>query len=829
MPVRHHDLNHAHLYPLNINGAFGFPLNLASIPYLTHTTLLIELIQSLVKRVLHELSNSPMVVAPFVVGIDYSLKELIRQLDVKRNGVKILGLHGIGVGKTTLSKALYNKLACHFTHRTFILNVKEIATQQGIISLQKKIIKGLFPSKAFFSPNNAHEGRVKFRQTLQEKRILLVLDDVDYVSDDVNILKALKWRGNCELAILDLSESQIERIGSRKWTWSRKAANKLIVMNVSDCHKITAIPDLSMHKALEKLITERCSALQRIHRTIGNLKTLRHLNLRDCRNLVEIPGDVSGMKNLEMLILSGCSRLKQLPEDIAKMKSLQELLLYGTAIEKLPQTNLWLYGSAIEIMPESIGSLYYLRSLSLGNCQYLTALPVSIKRLSSLVELQIDKVSICSLPDHVGALNSLKTLEIRNCEHLGSLPHSIGELLALKTMTITGNDAIMELPESVGKLQNLVILRLTKCKRLWKLPASIGELKNLVHLLMEETAVPQSTETAETATYAERETTPIVVPSSFSKLSMLEELNARAWRIVGKILDDFEKLSSLEFINLDAANCGSLECIRDISKLEFLRKLNLANCMSLVDIQGIQCLKSLRMLHMAGCNVSSASIVRSKLDKYNFSSPGSEIPSWFTPSEVHFSRHNSNEIKAVIIALVVSVNCAEPDELRDEFAVIANIFGKVVRANRPVYTTGFSRHMKYLCVPGSDLPDWFIQEVPNVSTRKHRDIKGVIIGIVLSLDQQVERIISNTKSQQLWIFKQRLPHQCSDFTIMLEEGDKVQVAIRECPRFNGLKMKKHGMHLVFENEDNFDDNDEDLFDESQQSVPKKLANFFNSL
>lgn len=130
-----------------------------------------------------------MVVAPIVVGIDYRLKELEIQLDVKSNGVKFLGLHGIGgVGKTTLSKALYNKLASHFTHRTFILNVKEIVAQQGIMSLQKKIIQGLFPSNAFyFSPHNAIEGREKFRRMLREKRILLVLDDVD----DVNILKTL--------------------------------------------------------------------------------------------------------------------------------------------------------------------------------------------------------------------------------------------------------------------------------------------------------------------------------------------------------------------------------------------------------------------------------------------------------------------------------------------------------------------------------------------------------------------------------------------------------------------------------------------------------------
>lgn len=1220
-----------------------------------------QLIQSLVKRVLHELSNSPMAVAPIVVGLDYRLEELLRQLDVKSNGVKILGLHGIGgVGKTTLSKVLYNKLASHFTHRTFILNVKEIASQQGILSLQKKILQGLFPSNAFsFSPANAIEGREKFRRMLREKRILLVLDDVDYVNDDVNILKALiggkswffegsrvlistrnkglliedivdetfevrelgdtdslklfsyhafrrsepspsfldiskkivsitgklplalevfgsflfdkrsleewvdalgklkeirspllhdilkisydglddeekcifldvaclfldqldkkaenvidvmegcgfrariafdtlttrslvkvidggdlwmhdqirdmgrqivrqegfsdpgkrsrlweiadvlsvlqgrkgtqhiqgiildqqqrysskiksakaitrerfqevpslssalayikelykgqfqndaketnelvlntevfdpivnlrllqldnvKLEGNLgklpsslkwlqwkrctlssfysnyypsELAILDLSESQIERIGSRKWTWShKKAANKLIALNISDCHKITAIPDLSMHKMLEKLIAERCSNLQRIHRTIGNLKTLRHLNLRDCRNLVEFPGEVSGLKNLEKLILSGCSRLKHLPEDIGKMKSLQELLLDETAIEKLPSSifrltklerlslnhcnslkqlpgllgnlsalkelslngsaveeipdsvkhlqnlhtlsliwcksldslprsvgdlkslaNLWLYGSTIENMPESIGCLYYLRSLSLGNCQNLTALPVSIKRLASLVELQIDKVPIHSLP-YVGTLTSLKTLEIRNCERLGSLPHSIGELLSLRTMTITRNDAMTELPESVGELQNLVILRLTKCKRLCKLPASIGGLKNLVHLLMEETAVtvlpetfgklsglmilrmgkkpfsqvPQSTEITEIATDAERETAPIVLPSSFSELSSLEELDARAWRIVGKLPDDFEKLSYLEFINLghndfsylpsslkglrflkklliphckqlkalpplpsslleiNAANCGTLESIPDISELEFLHELNLANCMSLADIQGVECLRSLKMLHMAGCNVSCASNVRNKLDKVavknldNFSIPGSEIPSWFTPTEVHFSRHENNEIKAVIIAIVVSVNCAEPDDLRDELPVLANIFAKIVRANRPVFTTGM-----------------YLAGVPT------------------------------TPEDQVYICRYQDYHQMVSF---LEDGDMIQVGLGNLP-ISGIELKKSGIHLVYEYDDDYEGNEESL-DESQQTVSERLTRFYGA-
>ncbi|CAN4124333.1 unnamed protein product [Withania somnifera] len=959
-----------------------------------------------------------MVVAPFVVGIDYSLKELTRQLDVKRNGVKILGLRGIGgVGKTTLSKALYNKLACRFTDRTFILNVKEIVAQQGIMSLQKKIIQSLFPSKAFsFSPSNVHEGREKFRQILQKrsrvvistrnrgvliedivtetfevrelgdtdslklfsyhaftrqepsptflniskqivsitgglplalevfgsflfdkrtKKILtphlqdilkisynglddeekcvyvayLSLDQLEKKAEDVidvmkgcgfrariafdtltarslvkvidgrtlwmhdqirdigrqivreedfsdpgsaagcgmflmflsvlqgrkgsqhihgivldqqqksskikspraitreqfqevpsfssmlayikelykeqfqndaketnelvlktevfdpivilrllqldnvklegnlgklpSSLKWIQWK-RCtlssyysnyypsELSILDLSESQIERIGTREWTWRRKkVANKLIVMDISYCHKITAIPDLSMHKILVKLIAERCSDLQKIHRTIGNLKTLRHLNLRDCYNLVEFPGEslqellldgtaiqkfpsiIFHLTKLERLSLNNCHSFKRLPLFLGNLSPVKELSLNGSAVEEIPDsikhwqnlhtlscvTNLWLYGSAIEIMPESIVCLYYLKSLSLGNCQYLTVLPLSIKGLSSL--------------------------------HLGSLPHSIGELLALRTMTIARNDSIMELPESVGKLQNLVILRLTKCKRLRKLPAS-------------ETAVR-------------------VLPETFgilSSLSLLEELDARARRIVGKLPDDFEKLSYLEFINLGhndfsplIPHCKQLKALPLPSSLleinAFFRELNLANSMSLIDIRGIECLKSLKMLHMAGCNVSCASIVRSKLDKVavknfdNVSIPGSEIPSWFTPSE---ARHENSEIKAVLIAIVVSVNCAVPDDLRDELPVLANVCAQ--------------------------------------------------IGQYLLLHPLVS---------------------------ILKDGDIIQVGLGNLP-VTGIELKKCGIHLVYESDDDYQGNEES-FDETQQSVAERLTRF----
>ena len=87
-----------------------------------------KLIQLLVKRVLKELDSTPLDVAPYTVGLESRIEKLMSLLDVRSNGVQVLGLHGMGgVGKTTLAKALYNKLGGSFVCLVFMKNDRENA------------------------------------------------------------------------------------------------------------------------------------------------------------------------------------------------------------------------------------------------------------------------------------------------------------------------------------------------------------------------------------------------------------------------------------------------------------------------------------------------------------------------------------------------------------------------------------------------------------------------------------------------------------------------------------------------------------------------------
>ncbi|KAI8008838.1 putative glycosyltransferase [Camellia lanceoleosa] len=375
-------------------------------------------------------------------------------------------------------------------------------------------------------------------------------------------------------------------------------------------------------------------------------------------------------------------------------------------------------GTSIIDLPDQVDGLKSLEKLEMRNCRALRSLPESIECVFGR------KSGGWSLEFGGWVLICLQSLEVGvwSCIGVWSLVDGVFRWYLEGSRVFRWRGEGSKVQQSRGGLgsaaaQQLRCLefrwglefgRLNKCTKLCKLPTSIGNLKSLHHLLMEETAVTELPENfgmlsrlmmLKMAKKPDHEVSQNAentqLPFSFSNLSLLEEFDARAWKIAGKIPDDFEKLSSLVLLNLSHNDFSSLPCsLSGVSILEKLvlshckylknlRNLNLANCEKLTGIPGLERLKSLRWLYMSGC--SSCSSVLALRNLNSLCVLGSEIPDWFTRDKVSYSKPKNRVIKAIIVGIVVSIDHSIQDDLRDQSPVVAGILITILRLNVPIF------------------------------------------------------------------------------------------------------------------------------------------------
>lgn len=143
---------------------------------------------------------------------------------------------------------------------------------------------------------------------------------------------------------------------------------------------------------LESLILEGCTKLEQIDSSIGLLKKLTLLNLKNCKSLACIPKTIRDLCSLEYLNLSGYSKLDKefLNCSLPSLHGLRDLDISFCNLSQIPS---------------DIGCLCCLERLNLGGNSFVT-LPCRLKELCNLVYLNLE---------HCKQLERLPELPVHNC------------------------------------------------------------------------------------------------------------------------------------------------------------------------------------------------------------------------------------------------------------------------------------------------------------------------------------------------------------------------------------------------------------------------------
>ncbi|XP_042499740.1 toll/interleukin-1 receptor-like protein [Macadamia integrifolia] len=106
-----------------------------------------NVIKEVVQRALRELDNTPLDECRYPIGIDLHIHKLLSLLEIDSDDVRFVAICGMGgLRKTTIAKAVYNRIFQNFKGSSFLKDVSEEASRRknGIVSLQKKLLQDIF-------------------------------------------------------------------------------------------------------------------------------------------------------------------------------------------------------------------------------------------------------------------------------------------------------------------------------------------------------------------------------------------------------------------------------------------------------------------------------------------------------------------------------------------------------------------------------------------------------------------------------------------------------------------------------------------------------------
>eukprot|EP01018_Ginkgo_biloba_P008335 Gb_08632 [translate_table: standard] len=587
-----------------------------------------KLVKRVVLDVLKTLNNVPMDVTKCAVGLNERMNDLI---DLMKMGlsdrVTTIGIWGMGgIGKTTLTKAVYNNICHRFEASCFVADVRD----NKLTKLQRQILGDLLGVD--IKVNNVDHGKSLMKARLQSTRALVVLDDIDHPKQ----LEALggEWFGAGSRVIVTTRDEHVLNIGQADAIYTMKGLNDDQSLQLFSWHAfLRACPDED-YKDLARRVVNSCSGLPLSLEVVGSflydkkeriywieaLRQLESVMYDDIRGRLEISYQALNSQEKEMFLDIACffiGKRKESPNFFweslgftphTALKNLihrslvsinhedrfvmhDHLRDMGRAIiaeesgELGKRSRLWKAEDAKQVLQKRLGT-QSVRCISFRGGRGISEIILQSECFALMPNLQLLWLDGTYIGGDFGQLSlNLRWLRWKSCP-LRCLPSEwnlehVAKPKSLKVLRLKWCQYLAKLPD-LSIFTSLRKLDLKHCDKLKTIPDSIGFLVQLRHLNLSN------------CTKLEK------LPETIRKLSSLElfSLNwccalKRLPTAVGEIGSALQELQIEHCLIRELPPFPGLPC---------LEKLSLYGCNNLTSLpKSIGQLKCLRFMDMSSC------------------------------------------------------------------------------------------------------------------------------------------------------------------------------------------------------------------------------------
>ena len=281
----------------------------------------------------------------------------------------------------------------------------------------------------------------------------------------------------------------------------------------------------------------------RIPPQLGDLRSLRSLNLSRNALVGPLPEELSRLERLESLLLFSSDLTGTIPEWLSDMPSLRVLEL---ALNELTGP-----------IPKELGRMPVIERLSLSENELAGKIPPELGDLSTLVSLRLDANNLeGGIPPEFGNLANLRWLDLRSNQLNGPIPPELGRLTNLDELELYYNGLTGEIPRELGRLTNLTVLGLLANRLTGEIPPELGKLTSLTHLYLGRNQLTGS------------------IPPELGNLASLEVFDVLSNQLGGPIPPEMGRLASLRQLVLSRNRSLQGELPREFTALP-LRELHL--------------------------------------------------------------------------------------------------------------------------------------------------------------------------------------------------------------------------------------------------------------